>query len=83
VLIAGAFGTHLDLDNFKRLGFIPDFPNADFHFLGNTSLAAAARACADDNFMTEASHLRGQVTELDLAGHPLFSSQFLSALNFK
>jgi uncharacterized 2Fe-2S/4Fe-4S cluster protein (DUF4445 family) len=82
VLIAGAFGTHLDLDNFKRLGFIPDFPNATFHFLGNTSLAAAARACAADEFLAEASHLRSQVTELDLAGHPSFSSQFIAALNF-
>lgn len=82
VLIAGAFGTHLDLDNFRRLGFIPEFPNAEFHFLGNTSLAAAASACADHEFLKDASHMRDQVKEVDLAAHPAFSSQFISALNF-
>ncbi|MGV7929882.1 MAG: ASKHA domain-containing protein [Spirochaetota bacterium] len=51
VLVAGAFGENLDIENFRALGFLPDFPNARYRFLGNTSLAAAERACVDPGFI--------------------------------
>ena len=82
VLIAGAFGSHLDLDNFKRLGFIPEFPGANYHYLGNTSLQAAGNACFRDNFLKDAVRLRDRVTEVDLAVNPAFNNEFITALNF-
>jgi len=41
----------LEIDNFKRLEFIPNFPNAEYHYFGNTSLEAAQRVCLDKNFL--------------------------------
>lgn len=82
VLIAGAFGSHLELDNFRRLGFIPEFSRAAWHYLGNTSLQAAANACTDDQFLQKAIQLRNRVTELELTADPAFNKKFISALNF-
>jgi uncharacterized 2Fe-2S/4Fe-4S cluster protein (DUF4445 family) len=82
VLIAGAFGEHLDLENFKALGFLPDFPNALWQFLGNTSLKAAEIACTDDTFMNKASSFRDQVCEVELALRPGFQDEFIDCTTF-
>jgi uncharacterized 2Fe-2S/4Fe-4S cluster protein (DUF4445 family) len=82
VVVAGAFGQNIVQDNFRRLKFIPDFPSAQYHFLGNTSLKAAERACLDKNFITKAYLLRDRIQEVDLARHPDFEREFIAALNF-
>jgi uncharacterized 2Fe-2S/4Fe-4S cluster protein (DUF4445 family) len=82
VRIAGAFGEHLNLDNFKALGFLPDFPNALWQFLGNTSLKAAETACMDASFMNKASSLRDQVREVELAPRPGFEDEFIRCITF-
>ncbi|MCP4603693.1 MAG: ATP-binding protein [Proteobacteria bacterium] len=61
VLIAGEFGEHLDIENFKKLQFIPDFNKAEYHFLGNTSLKEAKRVCMNKDFMDKAISLRGNL----------------------
>ena len=82
VIVAGAFGQHIVPDNFRRLKFIPDFPSAQYHFLGNTSLKAAEQACLDKEFITKAYLLRDRIQEVDLAHHPDFEREFIAALNF-
>ncbi len=82
VMVAGALGSHLTLDNFKRLGFLPEFPNATYHDLGNTSLQAAGRAGVQDDFIQKAVRLRDRVTELNLAANPDFSNEFITAMDF-
>lgn len=83
VAIAGALGTHLDLDNFKRLGFVPSFSTASWHNLGNTSLQAAVCACFEERFVRQAAEQRGRVKEVELAADPAFNRDFLAALNFE
>jgi uncharacterized 2Fe-2S/4Fe-4S cluster protein (DUF4445 family) len=82
VLIAGALGSHLNLEHFRQLGFLPEFSRAIWQDLGNTSLQAAAAACIDDQFIRTAAGLRGKVTEVELARDPAFNHEFISALNF-
>ncbi|MBU1168498.1 MAG: DUF4445 domain-containing protein [Proteobacteria bacterium] len=82
VLIAGDLGSHLDKDNFRSLGFLPDFPNATFHFLGNTSLQAAASICVDELFYQKAVQSRGRVREVVLSGNPEFSKEFIKSIEF-
>ena len=82
VLIAGALGSHLALDNFKHLGFLPEFPQATVHDLGNTSLQAAGRAGIYDEFLLKAVRMRDRVTELSLAVNPEFSREFIAAMDF-
>ena len=82
VIIAGALGRHLDLDNFRRLGFIPDFPNAEYMIAGNTSVEAAALAFSDGGFLKRAGEMRDQMTEVPLAGRDDFMRVFIKSLNF-
>lgn len=82
VIISGALGCNLDTRNFKRLGFIPDFPNADYIIAGNTSLAAAEHACCEDDFLKQAQMLRNHMSEVVLAGTDNFRRRFIKALDF-
>ena len=82
VIVAGAFGQNIEPGNFRRLKFIPDFSSAQYHFLGNTSLKAAERACFDEDFMKKLYLLRDRVQEVDLARHSDFEKEFIAALNF-
>jgi uncharacterized 2Fe-2S/4Fe-4S cluster protein (DUF4445 family) len=82
VIIAGALGEYLDLDNFRRLGFIPDFQQAEYTYLGNTSLMAAARACMNNNFIDTVRQLRDSVREVTLVQDPGFQQLYLDCLSF-
>lgn len=82
VIIAGALGEYLDLENFRRLGFIPAFPHANYTYIGNTSLMAAARGCMDSHFMDEIRNLRDSVHEVMLVQDPGFQQLYLDCLSF-
>lgn len=82
VIIAGAFGENLDIDNFRALGFLPDFPNAEYRFMGNTSLAAAERACVDPAFIERCRALRDSLAVVELTSRGDFNDLFIECLNF-
>jgi uncharacterized 2Fe-2S/4Fe-4S cluster protein (DUF4445 family) len=82
VFIAGAFGENLSIENFRALSFIPDFPNARYHFLGNTSLAAAQEACLSGAFRESARRLRDSINVVELSSHPDFNGEFVRCLDF-
>lgn len=82
VIIAGAFGEHLDLENFRRLGFIPNFPKGEQQFIGNSSLSAAQKACMDLRFIDCAAALRDRCREVPLSIQPGFQEVFVRSLNF-
>jgi uncharacterized 2Fe-2S/4Fe-4S cluster protein (DUF4445 family) len=82
VIIAGSFGENLDLDNFRRLAFLPNFPGARYHFFGNTSLKAAEQACLDDTFIMRATDLRDRIHVVELSDHPSFHETFMTSLDF-
>jgi uncharacterized 2Fe-2S/4Fe-4S cluster protein (DUF4445 family) len=82
VIIAGAFGEHLNIDNFRKLGFIPEFANAQYRFLGNTSLKAAEKACMDPGFIDRAAALRDRTEEVVLSLEDGFQEEFIRSLDF-
>jgi len=82
VMIAGAFGENLNIDNFRSLGFLPDFPNAEYRFMGNTSLAAAERACINPAFIERCRELRDRLTVVELTSQSDFNDIFIECLNF-
>jgi len=82
VIIAGAFGENLNVDNFKMLGFLPEFPNAEYVFAGNTSLKAAERCCFEKEFRNFIKDVRNRVGFIELSDHPEFNDRFLLSLDF-
>ncbi len=82
VYVAGALGEHIEIENFKRLGFLPGFPNAQWEFIGNTSLRAAEQTCLDPGFIKKAATLRDHTRELVLSAQKPFQEVFLQSINF-
>ncbi len=82
VVIAGALGRNLDPGNFKKIGFIPDFPSAQIHVAGNASLGAAERACREEGFLGHAREIRDRMREVPLAAREDFRREFISSLDF-
>ena len=70
------------MNNFKKLAFIPEFPNAKYHYLGNTSLMAAQQACLDEYFINNAMMVRDRMHEVNLSMLPEFTREFMKALDF-
>lgn len=79
VYIAGAFGSHLDLQSAVTLGLIPDVPLERIKFLGNTSLTGAKMALLSQAAMEEAQKIAERVTYYDLASCPYYYQEFLAA----
>ncbi len=82
VVIAGAFGENLFIDNFKQLKFIPDFPNAEYLFLGNTSLKAASMYCYDREFRKGLREFRDRIEVIELTGSIEFNDMFMDSFDF-
>jgi uncharacterized 2Fe-2S/4Fe-4S cluster protein (DUF4445 family) len=82
VAIAGAFGEHIDIGNFRALGFLPDFPEAEYRFLGNTSLQSAERSCMDPEFHRTMKRLRDTIRVVELNELEGFNDLYIRALDF-
>ncbi len=82
VYIAGAFGKNVNIENFIRLKFLPQFRNACYHALGNTSLAAAIEALRDKDFVHRLCRIKSSVTAIDLSIHNEFNNIYLQSLDF-
>jgi uncharacterized 2Fe-2S/4Fe-4S cluster protein (DUF4445 family) len=82
VIIAGAFGEKLNIAHFKSLGFIPDFPHAEYVFLGNTSVKAAGRVCYDKVFYEYIKKRRDGIRTIELSVYPGFNDVFTRCLEF-
>lgn len=83
VAIAGSLGENLNLDKFKSLSFLPDFPNARWITSGNTSIKGAETACIDPGFLTKCIQLSKSVRNIDLASDPGFNEEFIKSLDFQ
>lgn len=82
VYIAGAFGQNLNLENFRRLRFLPALSGANWHYAGNTSLAAARSTLSEPGFYGHACELRDRIDTVNLSACPSFQQHFMQALAF-
>ena len=82
VVVAGAFGSSLDIANAVSLGLLPNLPEGKTVFIGNASLAGArlmllarpARAAAED--------LAARISHIPLPPRPDFQDEFIRGLEF-
>ena len=83
VLVAGAFGSSLDIGNSLALGLLPDVPEGKIAFIGNSSLAGARRLLLSRPDRTVAESLAAKIAHISLATRPDFQDEFVQALEFK
>ncbi|HOW85460.1 MAG TPA: ASKHA domain-containing protein [Candidatus Aminicenantes bacterium] len=82
VLVAGSFGSSLDLGNAVALGLLPDVPLDRIAFVGNSSLAGARLFLVSRPARAAAEALAARIGHVSLAVRPDFQEEFVRALEF-
>jgi len=82
LMIAGAFGTFIDIKDASAIGMLPDLKGSNVKGVGNAAGAGAILSLLDSSFRSMAKELARSTTVLDLASTPDFQKTFIKALAF-
>ncbi len=80
VILAGNFGSYLDLDQAIIIGLLPDIPRDRFFFAGNSSLTGARAAAISWPRFQEMKRVAQMMTHFDLSDNPRFMDNYVSCL---
>lgn len=80
VLIAGAFGNYLDIENAITIGLLPDLDRERFKFIGNGSLLGARLVCFSNQLIAEVEKVARLMTNIELSDNSTFMDQYMAAL---
>ena len=81
-VIAGAFGTYLDVESAKRIGMFPDLSRDRFHQVGNAAGTGAREMLVSKKARQEAEIIKEKITYVELTVHPSFFDVYTSQLMF-
>ena len=82
IIVAGAFGSYLDLSSAVTIGMLPSIPLDRFRQVGNAAGAGARAALISQSKRKEAQNFSRQIRYIELAGFPGFSDTFMQAISF-
>lgn len=82
MIIAGAFGSYLDIQNAKAIGLFPDMPNARFRQVGNAAGVGAKQMLLSRQVRTRAECLANDADHMQLTTFPDFDRKFARAMLF-
>ena len=80
VLVAGGFGTYLDIDNAIQIGFLPDVASDRVTFIGNGSVTGAKMVLLSYEALRRATDVAARMTYRDLSSDEAFMDEYVSAL---
>ncbi|MFC1802477.1 ASKHA domain-containing protein [Thermoproteota archaeon] len=80
IYLAGAFGTYTDMKNATRLGIFPEFPDGEYHPLGNGSLSGAYATLVSVEKRREALEVAKKMVYVDLLVDLEFIDEYSKAL---
>jgi uncharacterized 2Fe-2S/4Fe-4S cluster protein (DUF4445 family) len=83
VLVAGAFGSYLDLASAVRIGLLPRLPLDRFRQVGNAAGAGARRMLTSPAHRRAAEALARRIEYVELTAHPAFHRGFVTAMEFE
>ncbi|MCX8067631.1 MAG: ASKHA domain-containing protein [Anaerolineae bacterium] len=81
VVVAGAFGTYIDVRNAVALGLLPRIPLDRFEQVGNIAGTGARMALLSRAERERAARLARRVRYVELTAHPSFRERFARALD--
>lgn len=82
IMVAGAFGNYLNIENAVLIGLLPDVPATKMRFVGNTCIAGAKLACLSKETYREGREVARSMTYCELSTDPHFMDEFVSACFF-
>jgi uncharacterized 2Fe-2S/4Fe-4S cluster protein (DUF4445 family) len=80
VIIAGAFGSHIDIARSITVGLLPDIPQERFVFVGNGSLTGARLTSFSTDLLDDARKVALMMTNLELSERVDFMNNYVAAL---
>jgi len=83
VIVAGAFGTYLDLRSAIRVGLLPHLPQDRFRQVGNAAGTGARQLLVSVPGRGAAARLAGRAQYIELTTHPAFADRFVEAMRFR
>jgi uncharacterized 2Fe-2S/4Fe-4S cluster protein (DUF4445 family) len=81
-IIAGAFGTYLDLNSAMRLGMFPTAPLERFHQVGNAAGVGAKQMLLSRRKRLESAELAARAGYIELTIYPEFTEKFVESMYF-
>ena len=82
VYLAGAFGSHIDIDNALAIGMLPELPRARFVQAGNAASVGALLALVSSREQARAARIARTAKQIELAGAPPFNHLLARGLRF-
>jgi uncharacterized 2Fe-2S/4Fe-4S cluster protein (DUF4445 family) len=83
VIVAGAFGTYLDVRSAIRIGMFLDLPLERFRQVGNAAGRGAEQLLISRACRTRTAAIAARVDYVELTAHPAFTEAFVTALSFE
>jgi len=83
VIVAGAFGSYIDITSAITIGMLPDLPLSCFRPMGNAAGMGAKLALLSLSKRAEAQLIARQVHYIELAAAPFFEKTFVNAINLR
>ncbi len=80
VLVAGAFGTYIDIGHAVAIGMLPDLPLERFEQVGNVAGTGARMALLSRAERERAARIARRVRYIELTVHPSFREYFTRSL---
>lgn len=81
-VIAGAFGTYLDVESAKEIGMFPDLPLDRFYQVGNAAGTGAREMLVSKGARLQAEEIRQSISYVELTVHPNFFDVYAAELMF-
>jgi uncharacterized 2Fe-2S/4Fe-4S cluster protein (DUF4445 family) len=79
-IVAGAFGTYLDLESAIRIGMFPALPLERFKQVGNAAGTGARQMLISAEQRRLAEHIGDNVRYVELTVHPEFTTVYMDAM---
>lgn len=80
VMIAGAFGSFLNLESAITIGLLPELPLDRFQFVGNGSLLGARLISMSNEMLDDAERVARMMTNVELSESRSFMDHYMAAL---
>jgi uncharacterized 2Fe-2S/4Fe-4S cluster protein (DUF4445 family) len=80
VILAGAFGNFINIDNAIAIGLLPDLPRENYQFVGNASLQGASLLAFSRELLEEERRVAEMMTNFELSETPGYMDQYIAAL---
>lgn len=80
VIVAGDFGSHVDIEKAITIGLFPDIPRDRFIFIGNGSLLGARLTSFSTGMLNEGERVARMMTNFELSEDVDFMNNYIAAL---